>query len=99
MGRTPGHTFCFPDLGSKRSSPAAGRILVRASPLAHTLPSGVGKEGSVPALVPAGTTRRLEEATPGSRDGSPLPGGCVTEAAGVSGPESSAATLGSARGC
>ena len=63
-GRTPGHSFCFPDLGSKRSSPAAGTILVRASPFAHTLPSGVGKEGSVPAMLwspqaPHSVRRRL----------------------------------------
>ncbi|KAF6298966.1 hypothetical protein mRhiFer1_008988 [Rhinolophus ferrumequinum] len=40
-----------------------------------------------------------EEATPGSRDGSARPGGCVTGAAEVRGPESTAATLGSALGC
>lgn len=45
VGRTPGHSFCFPDLGSKRSSPAAGTILVRASPPRTHSPLGSGERG------------------------------------------------------
>lgn len=97
MGGIPGGCFCFPDLGTTRVSQLRGWF-EELSP-SHTPLSGVGENVQRPLWSPQAPHSYSEEATSGSWDGTARPGGCVTGAAGVRGPESVAATLGSARGC
>lgn len=55
-GRTPGHWFCFPDLGQQRSSPAAGTILEEPPPPRTHSPIEGGESAQLPPWSFAGTT-------------------------------------------